>query len=146
MILHFTIIIILIFAILYVIKRLTSSDNFEGMDASTTNSEAIANIASLYNKDNMTITNLNVTGENTSNSIKATQLLVEKDKDNVPAYNNDVVNALNDLNNRLITINERLETVETHYVDTRKQGAYTLNGWVGGNYWGAIGASIGKAQ
>ena len=54
MILNLTIIIILIFAILYVIKGLTNSDNFEGMDSPTTNSEAIANIASLYNEDNMT--------------------------------------------------------------------------------------------
>lgn len=157
MISKITILIIFVIGIFVIIRYFTSI-NLEGFDATDIDSEAISNIASVYNKDNMIVTNLNITGEGVANSIKSKQLFVKmNNKKNEPIYE-DVAKSLRDLNAKLNgldtklkelnakvdsktkDLDDRLKIVEKNFLDGRKK--FSMFGYTGSGVWGVTGASI----
>jgi hypothetical protein len=131
-----SLIIIIIITVLVGILLIGNNRLLEGL----TSDEAIKNVASVYNTDKMSVTNLNVTGEELANYIRTNKLLINTDLSNNQAYNHDVANALNDLNGRLIGLINRVSIIEKNYVDKRKPAA--MLGYTGGGPWGAQGVTI----
>jgi len=133
--------IIIILTVLVGILSVRYMGSVEGM----TSDEAIKNVASVYNTDKMSVTNLNVTGEELANYIRTNKLWVNTDLSDKQAYNHDVASALNDLNNRLAALNDnltsRVATIEKSYVNKTKP--MTMLGYTGtGGGWGVQNATI----
>ena len=126
------IIIILVLAIGYFLFRNMVMEGMNGIEG-LTNDEAIQNIASLYNDENMKITNLDVTGTLTNPTIEETIAKLQKSIAAQAAQ-------ASQLNSRISGVNSRVTSLGGEFGKYVKKGEVVqmYQGSTGGKWQGTI--------
>jgi len=101
------IVIILVLAIGYFLFRNRVMEGMNGIEG-LTNDEAIQNIASLYNEENMKITNLEVTGTLTNPTIEETIAKLEK---SIAAQASQLNSKISSVNRTISGVNNRVTSL-----------------------------------
>ena len=132
---NFTIFIVVsIFLIIYLIKLyIISTNNTEHLTSQS--DEAIQNLASLYNKDNLTIGNINATGTVTAGTVTAGKLI-----DNSLGTNMSVAsyiqNQIGVLTNTVASLDSKIADINVQLGDSRKYPGVNITqriDWLGAN-------------